>query len=128
MWPQCLGLTFLESKLCGSPPPAIQHGKHWWEQPPVITENSYKLNQQILQLWTWNILKLTGDWQTCFRVASAAAQWGVRWNSQHIPDQEESFGMATKLCLIVCKYKFQCNDSNYASVTYLLMMLIASKE
>lgn len=47
-------LTFLKSKHCGSPPSAIQHGKHWWEQPPGIMENSHKLNQQILQLWSCN--------------------------------------------------------------------------
>lgn len=74
MWLQCLGLTFLASKHCRSPPPAVWYGKHWWEQPPGVMENSLKLSQQILQLWSCNILKLTGKRQTCFRVASAAAQ------------------------------------------------------
>lgn len=73
MWLQRLGVTFLESKHCRSPP-AIWYGKHWWEQPPGVMENSLKINQHILQFWSCKVFKLTGNWQTCFRVASAAAQ------------------------------------------------------
>lgn len=51
-------VTFLDSKHCGSAPPATWHGKHWREQPPGVMENSHKLNQQILLIWSWNSLKL----------------------------------------------------------------------